>query len=130
MKIDLPHNWSPRDYQQPAWKALQEFKRTFLVWHRRAGKDAMVLHHNACSAFERVGNYWYMMPEYSQCRKALWDAVDPHTGKKRLDDAFPHAIRAKTLEQEMKIIFHNGSSFQLMGSDNYDSLVGSTPLGS
>jgi hypothetical protein len=88
-----------------------------------------MLHHNACAAFERVGNYWYLMPEYSQCRKALWDAVNPHTGKKRIDEAFPLQIRKKTLEQEMKIEFLNGSTFQLMGSDNYDSLVGSTPVG-
>ena len=88
-----------------------------------------MLHHNACSAFERVGNYWYMLPEYSQCRKAIWDAVNPHTGKKRIDEAFPLEIRSKTLSQEMKIEFPNGSTWQLMGSDNYDSLVGSPPIG-
>jgi len=127
--ITLPHNWAVRDYQLPLWRALGEKKRALAVWHRRSGKDAVMLHHNAVAAFERVGNYWYLMPEYSQCRKALWDAVNPHTGKKRIDEAFPREIRKKTLEQEMKIEFTNGSSFQLMGSDNYDSLVGSTPVG-
>ncbi len=33
------------------------------------------------------------------------------------------------LPQEMKIVFQNGSTWQLMGSDNYDSLVGSPPVG-
>ncbi len=88
-----------------------------------------MLHHNACSAFDRIGNYWYMLPEYAQCRKAIWEAINPHTGKKRIDEAFPHQIRANTLQQEMKIVFNNGSTWQLMGSDNYDSLVGSPPLG-
>lgn len=88
-----------------------------------------MLHHNACAAFERVGNYWYMLPEYSQCRKAIWDAINPHTGIKRIEEAFPSAIRKNTLNQEMKIEFLNGSTWQLMGSDNFDSLVGSPPIG-
>ena len=129
MDISLPHDWSPRDYQAPLWDALKVKKRALAVWHRRSGKDAVMLHHNACAAFERVGNYWYLMPEYSQCRKALWDAVNPHTGKKRIDEAFPREIRKRTLEQEMKIELLNDSTFQLVGSDNYDSLVGSTPAG-
>jgi hypothetical protein len=128
--ISLPNNWSPREYQLPLWNALASgVKRAIVVWHRRSGKDAVMLHHNACAAFERVGNYWYLMPEYSQCRKALWDAVNPHTGIKRIDEAFPRELRKRTLEQEMKIEFINGSTFQLVGSDNYDSLVGSTPAG-
>ena len=135
MNINLPNNWSPRAYQLPAWNALKTceqeggFKRFYTVWHRRAGKDDVYMHHNACSAFERVGNYWYMLPEYSQCRKAIWDAVNPHTGKRRIDEAFPREIRANTREDEMKIIFANGSTWQLMGSDKYDSLVGSPPIG-
>lgn len=129
-QISLPNNWSPREYQLPLWNALSAgIKRAIVVWHRRAGKDAVMLHHNACAAFERVGNYWYLMPEYSQCRKALWDAVNPHTGIKRIDEAFPKSLRKRTLEQEMKIEFLNGSTWQLVGSDNYDSLVGSTPAG-
>lgn len=127
--ISLPYQWEPRDYQWDAWEALQTYNRVALCWHRRAGKDEIYLHHNACSAMERVGNYWYMLPEYAQCRKAIWEAVNPHTGKKRIDEAFPHEIRANTLQQEMKLVFKNGSTWQLMGSDNYDSLVGSPPIG-
>lgn len=89
----------------------------------------MLLHHTACSAHERVGNYWYMLPEYSQARKSMWDAVNSHTGKRRIDEAFPHEIRKSTKEQEMMIQFHCGSTFQLVGSDNFNSLVGSPPVG-
>jgi len=88
-----------------------------------------MLHHNACAAFERVGNYWYMLPEYEQCRKAIWAAVNPHTGIKRIDEAFPVEIRKKTLDHEMKIEFLNGSTWQLMGSDKFDALVGAPPIG-
>ena len=130
MKISLPNNWSPRHYQLPLWEYFGSGgKRAACCWHRRSGKDDVMLHHNACSVFERKGNYWYMLPEYNQCRKAIWDAINPHTGIKRVDEAFPHEIRENTLSQEMKIVFKNGSTWQLMGSDNYDALVGSPPVG-
>ena len=130
MNISLPNNWQPRHYQVPLWNYLaQGGKRAACCWHRRSGKDDTMMHHNACSVFERVGNYWYLLPEYNQCRKAIWDAVNPHTGKKRIDEAFPHEIRENTLQQEMKLVFKNGSTWQLMGSDNYDALVGSPPVG-
>jgi phage terminase large subunit len=127
--LSLPYNWNPRWYQGNLWKAHGKYKRMLAIWPRRHGKDDVNLHANACAAFERVGNYWYMLPEYNQCRKAIWDAVNPHTGIRRIDEAFPDAIRAKLNDNEMKITFINGSTWQLMGSDNYDALVGSPPVG-
>lgn len=70
-----------------------------------------------------------MLPEYSQARKAIWDAVNPHTGKRRIDEAFPPELRRATRAQEMQIEFVNGSTWQVVGSDRFDSLVGSTPAG-
>jgi len=99
------------------------------VWHRRAGKDDVCLHWSAVSSFQRVGNYWHMLPEAAQARKAIWDAVNPHTGKRRIDEAFPEAVRETTREQDMLIRFKSGSSWQVVGSDNYNSLVGSAPVG-
>lgn len=98
-------------------------------YHRRSGKDEIFLHHTACAAFERVGNYWYLLPKYSQARKSMWEAINPHTGKRRIDEAFPQEIRTSTREDEMVIKLKSGSTFQLIGSDNFDSLVGSPPLG-
>src|SRR6185312_8507339 len=83
----------------------------------------------ACSAFERVGTYWHMLPEASQARKAIWDAINPHTGRRRIDEAFPRELRQATREQDMLIRFVNGSTWQVVGSDNYNSLVGSPPVG-
>lgn len=128
--VSLPNNWQPRDYQLPAWTYLENGGRhAELIWHRRSGKDEIALHRTACAAFERVAGYWHMLPEYSQARKAIWDAVNPHTGKKRIDEAFPKELRSRTIDQEMKIVFRNGSMWQVVGSDNYNSLVGSTPAG-
>lgn len=130
-RIQLPANgWRPRPYQLPAWMALQAgATRLALAWHRRAGKDDLCLHWAARSAMTRVGNYWHMLPQASQSRKAIWDAVNPHTGRRRIDDAFPAELRATTREQDMLIRFKNGSTWQVVGSDNYNSLVGSPPVG-
>jgi phage terminase large subunit len=129
-EIILPNNWKPRDYQWPAWDYFRDGgKRALLYWHRRSGKDDLCLHLAAVAAIKRVGNYWHMLPEQSQARKAIWEAVNPHTGKKRIDEAFPLAMRARTLGNEMMIEFVNGSTWQVVGSDNYDSLVGATPIG-
>jgi len=130
LRVRLPNNWKPRGYQRPAWDFLENGgKRAFMAWHRRAGKDELALHRTGVAAFERVGNYWYMLPEAAQARKAIWDAVNPHTGLRRLDEAFPLEIRDTTRDQEMMIRFANGSTFQVVGSDNYNSLVGSPPIG-
>jgi hypothetical protein len=51
-----------------------------------------------------------MLPAHSQGRKAIWTAVTPHTGKRRIDEAFPHELRANTNEQEMFIRLKNGAT--------------------
>lgn len=128
--VELPHGWDPRKYQRRAWRYLQDGgKRAALAWHRRAGKDDVCLHHAACEGHKRIGTYWHMLPEANQARKAIWEAVNPHTGKRRIDEAFPHALRAATRENEMFIRFKSGSSWQVVGSDNFNSLVGAPPVG-
>lgn len=130
MDVALPNNWRPRPYQQRAWSYLRAGgKRAALCWARRHGKDDLSLHFTAIAAHERVGSYWHLLPEQAQARKAIWTQVNPHTGKKRIDEAFPQALRARTHDQEMFIEFQNGSTWQIAGSDNYDSLVGSSPCG-
>jgi phage terminase large subunit len=94
-----------------------------------AGKDEVCLHWAAVSAITRPATYWHMLPEATQARKAIWDAINPHTGKRRIDEAFPHEIRASTREHEMMIKFVNGSTWQVVGSDNFNSLLGSPPAG-
>jgi len=78
---------------------------------------------------QHPATYWHMLPEAAQARKAIWEAVNPHTGIRRIDEAFPKEIRDTTHNQEMFIRFINGSTWQVVGSDNYNSLVGSPPYG-
>ena len=129
--LELPaYGWTPRKHQRALWRYLERGgRRGVAVWHRRAGKDDVALHWAAVSMVQRIGNYWHMLPEAAQARKAIWQAVNPHTGKRRIDEAFPHELRANTNEQEMFIRFVNGSTWQVVGSDNYNSLVGAAPVG-
>lgn len=127
---NVPNNWKPRKYQRPLWKALErDCKRSIVIAHRRWGKDDVMLHNAAVKTIERPATYWHCLPEYAQARKAIWNAVNPHTGKRRIDEAFPHALRSNTNEQEMFIRFRNGSTWQVIGSDRYDSLVGAGVAG-
>lgn len=130
-EISLPaHDWMPRDDQRPVWDYLERGGlRVDLVAHRRWGKDEVSLNWAAAASHQRVGNYWHMLPEQQQAKKAIWDAVDPGSGMRRIDKAFPKALRARTVEDEMMITFKNGSTWQVIGSDAYDRLVGTTPIG-
>jgi hypothetical protein len=118
--VDLPsRRWQPRPHQLKLWRYLMRGgKRAVAVWHRRAGKDEVCLHATAIAMFERPANYWHMLPEFAQGRKAVWDAINPHTGRRRIDEAFPHEMRANTRESDMHIRFHNGSTWQVVGSDS------------
>lgn len=129
--ISLPNKWEPRWYQFPLWNALQNEgkKRAVEIAHRRWGKDDVILHHTAIEAHKRVATYWHCLPEYEQARKAIWNAVNPHTGKRRIDEAFPEELRASKDEQQMFIRFKNGSTWQVIGSDRYNSLVGAGVAG-
>ena len=130
MRVRLPNNWQPRSYQMPAWEYLERGgKNAELVWHRRAGKDELCLHRTAVAVHERVGNYWHMLPKQNQARRAIWQAVNPHTGKRRITEAFPVELIEGVNDQEMLLRLRNGATWQVLGSDNYNSLVGSPPIG-
>jgi hypothetical protein len=109
--INLPHNgWKVRPYQQPFWDAWQkhDVRRLIEIAHRRWGKDDVCLHGACIKAHERPANYWHAFPEYAQARKGIWTAINPHTGKRRIDEAFPMELRESTNESEMLIKFKVG----------------------
>jgi phage terminase large subunit len=131
-EIVLPYNWSVRADQKPLWDYLGSHirdGRAVMIAHRRWGKDSVALNHTCCAAHERIGNYWHCLPEYRQAKKVVWDAINPDSGRLLIDEAFPKEVRKKTNEAEMKIDFKCGSSWQMVGSDNYNSYRGSPPIG-
>lgn len=130
VQITIPNEWNPRFYQRKIWRYFDEGgKRAVAVWHRRCGKDSLALNLTAKELFtKRVGTYWHMLPLNTQARKVIWDGVD-RQGRRMIDQAFPKELRKSVNDQEMKIVFKNGSVWQCVGSDNYDALVGANPIG-
>ena len=126
--ITLPYKYTPRSYQIPLFEAIDSgIKRLIQVWHRRAGKDITDLSLVTKKMYERVGAYYYFFPTYAQGKKILWDGLDNDGGK--FLDRIPRELRVKTNETEMKIELDNGSIFQIIGTDNIDSIVGTNPVG-
>lgn len=121
--------WAPRPYQQEVFNAVDRGVRYFFeVWHRRAGKDSFGLNLHSRQLRREVGTYWHLFPLHVQARRAIWKGMD-NNGLKFLDQAFPNEIRRKVYETDMMIEFENGSTWQMIGSDYYDRLVGSNVRG-
>lgn len=136
--MQIPHNWKPRGYQEPAWdymtggtieRGASDKKHAELIWHRRAGKDEICLHFAAREMFLSPASYWHMLPKANQVRKAIWDAVNPHSGKRRIDEAFPDEVFEKRQTDMFIRCKPTGATWQCLGSDNYDAAVGSPPRG-
>lgn len=125
------HEFRVRWYQRGFHEAIvgDQYDRAIAIWHRRAGKDEIVLNGFRTLMHKRPGTYWHCFPEYKQARKAIWNGINGHTGKRRIDEAFPPAIRKRTQDDDMFIETIWGSTWQLLGSDRYDATVGSGPVG-
>lgn len=124
--------YQPRPYQVPILKALDEgFKCVLAILPRRAGKDITALNYVIRKMWENPGVYYYIFPTYAQAKKVIWDSIT-NEGK-RILDYFPKELVTQLNSQEMKIRMRNKegseSLFQLVGSDNYDTLMGTNPRG-
>lgn len=130
VQIRIPHLFNPREYQYNLMGFLGAgFKRYSGVWHRRAGKDKTAINLCVSEMTKNVGAYYYFFPTYKQAKKVIWDGIDPRTGVKYLDH-FPKELMAKDPNNsEMKITFKNGSLFQLVGTDDFNSIMGTNPRG-
>lgn len=129
--IQIPNEWSARPHQRLLYNSFghgKAFKRGAAVWHRRAGKDSCALNLTARDMFKRVGTYWHLFPEQTQARRAVWNGID-RDGRRIIDQFLPPEVRKRKSDQEMLIEAANGSIWQMAGSDNFDSLVGSNPIG-
>jgi len=139
MKIDLPYDFVPRDYQLPLLEAMDSgYRRAFIMWHRRAGKDLTAWNILIKKAFTLKGVYYYFFPTYRQGKKIVWDSITDtvydddenilEEGKKFLD-YIPLELRKNVNNTEMKVELINGSIIQIVGADNVDNLVGTNLKG-
>lgn len=102
-------------------------KRAAVVWHRRAGKDLNAIHLINTAGAERQGLYWHLFPTYAQGKKIAWDGKTKDG--KPFRDAFHPDMVAAVNHTEMKMTLKNGVTYQVIGADKPDSLVGANPVG-
>ena len=139
--VTIPHNFIPRDYQLPLFQAMDgvegdlesKCRRAFIMWHRRAGKDT------ACTAYifkemaTTVGQYFYLFPTTTQAKKVIWDNRDmmgmlPGFHDKK-EHGKPGCIIKRVNNVDLTIELVNGSLFRLVGTDKYDAIMGTNPIG-
>lgn len=101
------------------------YRRVLAILPRRAGKDVTAFNLAVRQCIRKVCVVYYIFPTYAQAKKVIWDSIT-NSGERFLD-YIPSELIATKNSQEMKITFTNGSLLQLVGSDNYDSLVGTNP---
>jgi hypothetical protein len=68
-----------------------------------------------------------VFPTFAQGRKVLWDGMT-NSGFKFID-FIPKPLIKNINNQEMKVRLSNGSLIQIVGSDNYDAIMGTNPSG-
>lgn len=127
-EITIPYKFEPRWYQLPFLQAADsgKYKRFFLCWHRRGGKDKLLWNFIIKRATEVVGQHYYLFPTYTQAKKILWDGID-NDGMPFLDHVPPELLAGKPNDTELQITLKNDSIIQLVGTDNYDSIRGTNP---
>lgn len=119
----------PRFYQAPIIDSIENkgYRRVLAILPRRAGKDITAFNLCIRQCLKKVCVIYYIFPTYSQGKKVIWDSIT-NTGDRILDYIPDELVESKN-SQEMKIRFKNGSLLQIVGSDNFDSLMGTNPQG-
>jgi hypothetical protein len=126
-EVKLPIKF--RSYQYPLYEAMNEKKRAIIVYHRRAGKDITCWNIMLIKALtQRKGAYYYIFPSFRQARKAIWEAID-NDGRRFLDYIPRELLTSKPNASEMRIELKSGSIIRLLGSDDFDSVRGTNPVG-
>ena len=126
MKVEIV--LKARPYQKKLIYHFREGgKKAMCIWHRKAGKDRVATFLESELAIKRVGLYWHALPKYEDARKVIWDAITMD-GERLIDANFPAPMVKRRLDHEMKLELVNGSIWQPVGADNFDSLVGAFPV--
>ena len=129
-ELSLPYGLDLRMYQSPVWDYFMQDKpglRGLTVWPRRNGKGLIALNILIAKAIQRVGLYLYLGPLHTQTRQIVW-LGGTNEGKKFLDYIPPQIVKARR-NSVMEIELVNGSMIKVVGSDQYDSLMGLNCVG-
>lgn len=138
VRIKIPHNFSPRNYQIPFLKEVytaikgESQKRFFYqIWHRRSGKDKCCI--SSVVPRRLIQDpclVKYIYPTLVMGRDNLWNGIDGD-GFCYLDH-IPKEIRSSEVNStrmtiKVKNTSETDSVFQVSGSNNPDSLRGGNP---
>lgn len=118
-----------RPYQRQPFRDLfvNNIRRILLLLPRRAGKDRLCINLIHMAALKRPGLYYYLLPTISQARTVIWDGRG--SDGKRFIDCIPNALISKDYQTTTTRKLSNGSIIRITGSNNYEALIGSNPLG-
>jgi phage terminase large subunit len=124
------NRFQPRDYQLPICQAFENkgYKKLIVVLPRRAGKDIVCFNLMIRAALKRVGLYYYLLPTHVQARSVLFDGITSD-GHRIIKYYIPEELIKDINIQQMKITLINDSIIQFKGSNDYDSLRGTNPVG-
>lgn len=137
-KIEIPHNYTPRDYQRPfLWEVRKamlgqsEKKFFYQIWHRRSGKDkSNIADIVPRRLFQDPCLVKYVLPTLKMGRDNLWDGMGKDGFKfmnhipEEMQIGQPNETRM-TIRTKTKI--GGESMFQVAGTNNPDSLRGGNP---
>ena len=99
-----------------------------MVFHRRAGKSLMLWNDTIAKAWNKKGIYWYVLRDIPQCKRVIWNTIDPRTGMTMLDYIPQEYLEGKPNNTELKITLKNGSIIQLIGASEFEGLRGANPF--
>ena len=126
---DLHSCWFPHDGQVLIGKDLfyGQAKRVFVECVRKFGKtDDSVYTLNRFAAMTPNSHYYYIAPTLKQGGELVWENGRlPNFFKGALKDKYVHRV----YEQDMRVVFKNGSFIKVDGAENYEAYRGINPHG-
>lgn len=123
--MQIPINFTPRDYQQEALTALDSGSiMNIWCWSRRGGKDFTAFAYAVKRMVEQPLNVVLVFPTKQQGHEAFWTNIE-NDGFKTLEHIPSQLIASQTNSPtNMKIVLKNGSTFTLLGATDPDALRG------
>ncbi len=126
---DLHSCWFPHEGQVQVGKPLfyGGAKRVFVECGRKFGKtDDSIYTLNRFAAMTPNSHYYYIAPTSKQGGELVWE-------NGRLPNFFKGALKDKYVqrvyEQDMRVVFKNGSFIKVDGAENYEAYRGINPHG-
>ena len=122
-------DWMPRSHQEKLWQYLETGgKRAVAMWHRRAGKDEICLHHAAARPSSASATIGIACPSSSRATRRSGPCQSAYRQAAHRRSVSARAAREHSGQRDVHPL-KNGSTWQVIGSDRYDATVGASVVG-